>query len=85
MKKISLLTWFVCAFLFANLAQDLHFSQIMQSPNLLNPGAVGVYDGWERVAIHQRNQWLGGNTKFTSTGLNADATFFKNVYRPKRI
>jgi type IX secretion system PorP/SprF family membrane protein len=83
MKKISLLTWFVCAFLFANLAQDLHFSQIMQSPNLLNPGAVGVYDGWERVAIHQRNQWLGGNTKFTSTGLNADATFFKNVYRPK--
>lgn len=83
MKKMILLTWFVGAFLFSIVAQDLHFSQIMQSPNLLNPGAVGVYDGWERVAIHQRNQWLGSNTQFTSTGLNADATFFKNVYKPK--
>lgn len=64
-------------------SQDLHFSQILQSPNLLNPGAVGVYDGWERVAIHQRNQWLGGATSFTSTGINADACLFKNVMRPQ--
>ena len=60
-------------------AQDLHFSQILQSPNLLNPGAVGVYDGWERVALHHRNQWLGGSTSFMSSGLNVDACLFKDV------
>lgn len=64
-------------------AQDLHFSQILQSPNLVNPGAVGVYDGWERVAVHQRNQWVGGSTSFSSTGLNVDACLFKNMMRPQ--
>lgn len=64
-------------------AQDFHFSQIMQSPNLLNPGAVGVYDGWERVGVQHRNQWLGANTQFMSSGLTADATFFKDMMRPK--
>ena len=64
-------------------AQDLHFTQIMQSPNLLNPAAVGVYDGWERVAIHHRSQWLAGNTSFNSSGLNVDITLNKDQFRPK--
>lgn len=59
-------------------AQDLHFSQILQSPILLNPGAVGVYDGWERATVHHRNQWLGANTQFMSTAVAADITIFKN-------
>ena len=59
--------------------QDLHFSQILQTPVLLNPGAVGVYDGWERGSIHHRNQWLGANTQFMSTSVSADANFFKNT------
>jgi type IX secretion system PorP/SprF family membrane protein len=63
------------------MAQDLHFSQILQSPQLLNPGAVGVYDGWERAVIHHRNQWLGANTQFMSTSIAADVTFFKNPRR----
>lgn len=62
-------------------AQDLHFSQVLQSPVLLNPGAVGVYDGWERAVIHHRNQWLGANTQFMSTAIAADVTFFKNPRR----
>lgn len=59
-------------------SQDLHFSQVLQSPVLLNPGATGVYDGWERITIHHRNQWLGANTQFMSTALAAEATFLKN-------
>jgi len=62
-------------------AQDLHFSQILQTPVLLNPGAVGVYDGWERAVIHHRNQWLGANTQFMSTSISADANFFKDTRR----
>lgn len=64
-------------------AQDFHVTQILQSSNLLNPGAVGVYDGWERVAIQHRNQWLGGGTTYMTTGLTADANFFKNDRKPK--
>lgn len=59
-------------------AQDLHFSQILQSPVLLNPGATGVYDGWERAVIHHRSQWMGSNTSFMSTAVAADITLFKN-------
>ena len=58
--------------------QDLHFSQILQTPVLLNPGAICVYDGWERAVIHHRNQWLGANTRFMSTSIAADASFFKD-------
>lgn len=82
MKKLQLVCLLI-GFAGATKAQDLHYTQIMQSPNLLNPGAVGVYDGWERVAIHHRNQWLGGSTSYMSTGINADATLMKDVYRPK--
>ncbi|WP_341907134.1 PorP/SprF family type IX secretion system membrane protein [Fluviicola taffensis] len=64
-------------------AQDFHVTQILQSSNLLNPGAVGVYDGWERIAIQQRNQWLGGGATYMTTGLAADANFFKNDRKPK--
>ena len=59
-------------------SQDLHFSQVLQSPVLLNPGATGVYNGWERITLHHRNQWLGANTQFMSTALAAEATFLKN-------
>lgn len=64
-------------------AQDFHVTQILQSSNLINPGAVGVYDGWERIAIQQRNQWLGGGATYMTTGLAADANFFKNDRKPK--
>lgn len=61
-----------------SMAQDLHFSQVLQSPFLLNPGATGVYDGWERVTIHNRNQWLGANTQFMSTAVAAELSLLKN-------
>ncbi len=81
MKKLVVITALV--FVGKVQAQDLHFSQVLSSPNLLNPGAVGIYDGWERVAVHHRNQWLGGNTKFMSTGFNADLCLNKDMYRPR--
>jgi len=66
----------------SGLAQDLNFSQVLQSPNLLNPGAVGVYDGWERVGLNHRNQWVGGNTSFMSSGIAVDACLMKDMHRP---
>ena len=59
-------------------AQDIHFSQISEIPLLLNPAATGVYNGWERVSMNHRNQWLGGNTTFHTTSLAADINLFKS-------
>ena len=58
-------------------AQDLHFSQTAQTPLLINPGAAGVFDGWERVNINHRSQWLGGGTQFTTTSIAADLNLWK--------
>jgi type IX secretion system PorP/SprF family membrane protein len=60
------------------LSQDLHFSQTSQTPLLINPAAAGVYDGWERVIINHRNQWLGAGTQFMTTSVAADANFGKS-------
>ncbi len=76
MKKIFLS---LSLFLVVGLnAQDLHFTQTAQTPLLINPGAAGVYDGWERVIVNHRNQWLGAGTQFMTTSIAADVNFGKS-------
>lgn len=58
-------------------AQDIHFSQTAQHPLWVNPAITGVYDGWERVSISHRSQWLASNTQFQTTAFSADVNFFK--------
>jgi len=38
-------------------AQDIHFSQLSETPLLINPGLTGVYDGYLRGIMNYRNQW----------------------------
>lgn len=59
-------------------AQDLHFAQTARTPLLINPGAAGVFDGWERVFVNHRNQWLGAGTQFMTTALAVDANIGKS-------
>lgn len=70
---ISALGFFHCIH-----AQDLHFTQTSRTPLLVNPGAAGVFDGWERVFINHRNQWLGAGTQFMTTAIAADANIGKS-------
>lgn len=80
-KMLKLLT----VFLFIPtifIAQDLHFSQTAQTPLLINPGATGVFNGWERAIINQRNQWMGATTKFTTTNVSADVNILKDELNP---
>jgi type IX secretion system PorP/SprF family membrane protein len=58
-------------------AQDFHFSQTAQTPILINAAATGVFDGYERVIINQRNQWIGSSTQFSTTSIAADLNLFK--------
>ena len=59
-------------------AQDFHFSQTAQTPLLINPAAAGVFDGWERVVVNHRNQWLGAGTQFMTTSVAADVNIGKS-------
>jgi type IX secretion system PorP/SprF family membrane protein len=49
----------VCLFIwaFSLKAQDIHFSQLNQTPLLLNPASTGVYDGYYRAILNYKNQW----------------------------
>mmetsp|Transcript_30896 Transcript_30896/g.41019 ORF Transcript_30896/g.41019 Transcript_30896/m.41019 type:complete len:347 (+) Transcript_30896:2980-4020(+) len=80
MKKLLLTV--LCGFALHGgvVAQDLHFSQTIQTPLLINPAAAGVFDGWERISVNHRNQWLGSSTSFMSTAVAADANFAKSDF-----
>ncbi len=74
--KNSFFILFVLQVIFTN-AQDLHFSQTAQTPLLINPASAGVFEGWQRVIINQRTQWLGATTSFMTTSFAGDVTLFK--------
>lgn len=78
MKKLLLTALCGCALHGGVVAQDLHFSQTIQTPLLINPAAAGVFDGWERVSVSHRNQWLGSSSRFTSTAVAADLNIGKS-------
>lgn len=82
MKKI-ILYFFIGLASFAVNGQDLHFAQSNQTPLFINPGAAGVFDGWERVIINHRNQWLGANTSFMTTAIGADINIGKGRFNDK--
>lgn len=57
MKRFFMVAMTACTGLVA-MAQDLHFSQFMNSPLLTNPANTGfIPDGDYRIGINYRNQW----------------------------
>lgn len=60
-------------------AQDYHFSQFDKVLMVLNPATVGNFEGFERLSIQNRNQWIGAGTQFTTTMASAELTFGKTA------
>jgi type IX secretion system PorP/SprF family membrane protein len=57
-RKISLIVASALCFASSAFAQDLHFSQFMNSPLLTNPANTGfIPDGDYRIGVNYRNQW----------------------------
>ncbi len=61
-------------------SQDIHFSQVATNQMLSNPAAAGVFDGWERITVNHKNQWVNAGTKFFTSSMAADL----NLFKPKR-
>lgn len=56
-------------------AQDVHFSQFYNAPQMLNPALTGKINGKFRAGINYRNQWFGqvnGRTTYSTPALSYD-------------
>ena len=62
-------------------AQDVHFSQFGQTPQLINPGATGVFDGNVRAFLNYRTQWTGIGKGFRTYAASFDAPLLKGKGR----
>ncbi len=64
-------------------AQDYHFTQYDKSLMITNPATVGNFEGFERISIQNRNQWIGAGTKFITTMTSAEFTIGKSGHQNK--
>jgi len=53
-------------------AQDIHFSQIFETPLLRNPALSGIFNGDLRVQSVYRSQWSSVTVPYQTTSLNAE-------------
>ncbi|UKN00531.1 PorP/SprF family type IX secretion system membrane protein [Paracrocinitomix mangrovi] len=74
MKKLLLSLLLLPAVSFA---QDIHFTQQQNNPMLMNPSYTGFFQGWERIGVSHKSQWVSAGTKFHTTAIAIDANFFK--------
>jgi type IX secretion system PorP/SprF family membrane protein len=63
-------------------AQDIHFSQVYESPLYLSPANTGFFNGYTRVIANYRSQWAAMNNAFKTIGFSLDGGLFKSKKRP---
>ncbi|HHZ64718.1 MAG TPA: type IX secretion system membrane protein PorP/SprF [Flavobacteriales bacterium] len=72
-----------CILLFCKgYAQDIHFSQFYQVPQLVNPSLTGVFNGDFRGIINYRDQW-NNLAPYKSYSLGLDGRIFKKKLNDK--
>jgi type IX secretion system PorP/SprF family membrane protein len=63
-------------------AQDIHFSQVLETPLNVSPANTGFYNGYTRAIINYRNQWAAMGNAFQTLGVSIDGGLFKSKKRP---
>ncbi|MGZ4057119.1 MAG: PorP/SprF family type IX secretion system membrane protein [Bacteroidia bacterium] len=74
-KKTAVAILFSVSAFFAS-AQDIHFSQFNETPQLLNPAATGVYSGYLRGIVNYKNQWMAMGNAFNTIAASFDMPLF---------
>jgi len=64
-------------------AQDFHLSQIDKTIAMINPALTANYDGWEKVSMQHRSQWIGAATQFTTSYGMAEFSIGRNKHMTK--
>ncbi|MBI3517807.1 MAG: PorP/SprF family type IX secretion system membrane protein [Bacteroidetes bacterium] len=73
-KHLYIIALFISSLGFA---QDVHFSQIQESPLWLNPANAGFMDGYFRAVANYRNQWASMGKAYQTMAISVDASFLK--------
>ena len=73
-KYLLIITLFIASLGFA---QDVHFSQIQESPLWLNPANAGFMDGYFRAVANYRNQWASMGKAYQTMAISVDASVLK--------
>lgn len=75
MKKLILFGLLFCAN--EILAQDIHFSQVLNNPLHINPANTGGYRGYERLVVNYRSQWATFGSPYRTGGFSFDTPMFQ--------
>ena len=76
MKRIITYLFFVCCSINTSTAQDVHFSQFHQTPQLLNPATAGFFEGYERLILNHKTQWSALGSPYRTTAASFDLPFY---------
>ena len=75
MKKLITASFILSSFL--SIGQDVHFSQMGNSPLTLNPALSGAHSPMQAV-VNYRSQWRSVNSPFSTIGASVDGRFNQN-------
>lgn len=73
-KYLYIITLFVSS---VGFSQDIHFSQIQESPLWLNPANAGFMNGYFRAIANYRNQWASMGNAYQTMAISVDASTLK--------
>ncbi len=62
-------------------AQDIHFSQVLETPLFLSPANTGFFNGYFRAIANYRNQWSAMGNPYQTIGVSLDGGLFKSKKR----
>ena len=68
--QLLVVTMLACSLTAAS--QDIHFSQIFETPLLRNPALAGIFSGDVRIQTVYRTQWNSVTTPYRTGSLNAE-------------
>jgi len=78
MNRINYLTFVIL--LFSGLllrGQDIHFSQVYETPLFLSPANAGFFNGYTRAIINYRSQWAAMGNPYRTMAVSLDGGMFK--------
>ncbi len=76
-KKLQVLIVFALLSAVSGFAQDIHFSQYDDTPQLINPGSAGVYNGYVRAIANYKNQWMAMGNAYNTEAASIDFPILK--------
>ncbi len=77
MKKILKIIVLILTFSINVNAQDVHFSQFTQTPQLINPGAAGNFIGSFRGILNYKSQWSAFGAPYNTYAASFDFSIAK--------